>query len=69
MRALIEIGKPAVEPLIQALKDNNSTVRRRAASALGEIRDARAAESLAQALEDEDKEVRKRAKKALRRLR
>ena len=67
--ALKEIGKPAVEPLIEALKDNNSRTRRRAASALGEIRDARAAESLTQALEDEDKEVRKAAKKALRRIR
>jgi HEAT repeat protein len=66
---LIQIGKPAVEPLIQALKDNNRLIRWAAAQALGEIRDARAKESLTHALEDEYEEVRKTAKKALRKIR
>jgi HEAT repeat protein len=44
--ALVQIGGPAVEPLIQALKDRNSTIRTIAAGALGMIGDARAADHL-----------------------
>ena len=68
LSVLLQIGEPAVEPLIQALKDSNSTIRSKAAYALGEIRDARAAEPLVQALEDEDEEVRKAAREALKRI-
>jgi HEAT repeat protein len=42
--ALIEIGGPAIKPLIQALKDNDSSVRSNAAATLGAINDSRAVE-------------------------
>jgi HEAT repeat protein len=44
--ALSQIGVPAVEPLIAALKDPKAQVRERAAEALGRIGDARAVEPL-----------------------
>lgn len=47
-----------VAPLIQALKDENSDVRRTAAWTLGKIGDARAVEPLSQALKDENSDVR-----------
>ncbi|MBU2598836.1 MAG: HEAT repeat domain-containing protein [Actinobacteria bacterium] len=50
--ALGEIGEPAVEPLILALKNKNIFVRRRAAEALEKIEDKRAVEALTQALYD-----------------
>ena len=37
-----DIGTPAVEPLIAALKDKDSSVRVQAADALGKIKGARA---------------------------
>ncbi len=55
----------AVEPPIQALKDDDNGVRRNAAEALGYMGDERAVEPLNQALKDDDNEVRKAAKKAL----
>jgi HEAT repeat protein len=42
IRALVEIGAPAVEPLKEALKARNEDVRRAAATALGILGDARA---------------------------
>ena len=48
----------AVEPLIQALKDEDSRVRSSAASALGLIGDNRAVEPLIGALKDEDSSIR-----------
>lgn len=42
--ALFQIGAPAVEPLIAALKDANPDVRGNAAYALGLIKDPRAVE-------------------------
>jgi HEAT repeat protein len=42
-----------VEPLIAALKDENSDVRQAAAKALGKIGDPRAVEPLIAALSDE----------------
>lgn len=57
--ALIEIGEPAVEPLILALKDVNPRVRWIAAAALGEIGDARAVEPLVNAITtDPERDVR-----------
>jgi HEAT repeat protein len=50
---LVKIGKPAVEPLIAALKDEDIFVRRRAAEILGKIGDTRAVEPLIVALKDE----------------
>ncbi len=59
--ALILIGEPAVEPLIAALKDDLWTVRKNAAWALAELRDARAADPLIAALKDQAWQVRAHA--------
>lgn len=48
---LSKIGRPAVEPLIQDLKNENPDVRSRAAKELGRIRDNRAVKPLIAALE------------------
>ena len=48
----------AVAPLINALSDNNSTVRRFAISSLGKIRDERAIEVLIPFLQDEEADMR-----------
>ncbi len=69
LNVLIKLGKPAVGPLIQALKAIDKETRKKAAIALGEIRDAGAAGPLTQALEDVDQEVQIAAKKALKNLR
>ena len=63
--ALVKFGKPAVEPLIVALKDKNTTVRLVAAWALGEIKDGRAVEPLIAKLKDKDIDVRATAAGAL----
>ena len=63
--ALAKIGKPAVEPLIVALKNENPFVRRNAAEALGEIKDSSAVKPLINALNDNDLIVRRNAAKAL----
>ena len=65
IESLVEIGEPAVEPLIQALKDEDSFVREGAAEALGKIGDKRAVEPLINALKDEDRDVREAAAEAL----
>jgi HEAT repeat protein len=54
-----------VEPLIAALKDKDSDVRKAAAEALGKIGDPRAVEPLIAALKDAEWHVRKAAAKAL----
>ncbi len=51
IEALVKMGKPAVDPLIQALKHANPTVRSNAATALGRIKDRRALEPLIGVLE------------------
>ena len=51
-----KIGKLAVVPLIQALKDGELDLRYGAAEALGEIGDERALEHLNQTLKDEEEE-------------
>ena len=48
------IGEPAVEPLMEALKDENVVVRAEAAGVLGMIGDPRAVEPLINTLGDED---------------
>jgi HEAT repeat protein len=65
--ALGEIGMPAVEPLIQCLKNNSSGVRSNAAWALIFIKEdkAVAVEPLICALKDTDSEVRSEAAYAL----
>lgn len=57
-QALISIGEPAVEPLIEALKEKQPQARKNAAWALAEIRDERAAAALVKALGDETWQVR-----------
>ena len=74
MRVLsaIALGKlndtKAVEPLIQALKDENASVRAWAAASLGNLSSIEAYNPLFQALKDNDPNVRKRASDALRRI-
>ena len=48
--ALVEIGGPTVEPLIEVLKDENSEVRNIAVDTLIKIGDARAVEHLVEVL-------------------
>jgi HEAT repeat protein len=60
-----DIGAPAVEPLVSALKDDDVDVRRGAASALGQIGDARAIEPLLSALRSGSDGVRRAAAEAL----
>lgn len=55
---LAKIGKPAVDPLIQALGDKNGQVRSGAAWTLGKIKDRRAVEPLIRALGDKSNTVR-----------
>ncbi len=62
---LTRLGSPAVPPLIRALQDEDGWVRREAAQALGEIKDARAVPPLIRALQDEDEGVREAAAEAL----
>jgi hypothetical protein len=63
--AVVELGTPAVPPLIQALGDWNSDVRVAACEALGEIGDGQAVPHLIQALGDGDEDVRAAACRAL----
>jgi HEAT repeat protein len=58
MKAFAKIGTSAVEPLIAALKDPDSSVRQGAAGALGEIKDPRAIEPLIAVLKDSEFGVR-----------
>jgi len=66
---LTSIGKPAVKPLVAALKDNHPLVRRHAAEALGEIKDPRAVGPLIAALKDTDSLIRRHAVEALGKIR
>jgi len=54
VEALVRIGRLAIEPLIQALKEPNSRVRAGAAQALGRIGDKTALEPLIEVLEAKD---------------
>jgi len=62
---LTKIGKPAVETLVRALKDENKYVRYFVAVALGRIRDARAIEPLFRALKDGYRNARRAAGQGL----
>ena len=66
VKVLAKLGEPAVEPLIHALKDNNSIIRKNAAEALGDIRDKMAeGPLLTTLLDDGDGAVRKCSAEAL----
>jgi HEAT repeat protein len=60
-----EIGAPAVNQLIRAVKSNESEVRKQATAVLGMLGDERAVDTLAEALKDSDAEVRRKAAWAL----
>jgi HEAT repeat protein len=62
---LVELGGPAVEALIEALKSPHDHARWEAAKALGEMRDPRAAAALVDALQDKESAVRWLAAKGL----
>ena len=62
---LAKIGGPAFEPLISALKDENSNLREGAAMALGQLGDTRAVTPLITLLKDEEMRVRMEAAWAL----
>jgi HEAT repeat protein len=66
--ALVSIGAPAVEHLITALRDEDSSFRWAAAEALGQIGDARAVEPLIAALKDNDVRTRRGAAEALEKM-
>lgn len=51
-QALVSIGAPAVDPLIEALDNQNVNIRRFAAGILGDIGDPRAADALVVSLND-----------------
>jgi len=59
------MGEPVVEPLIEALGDREGTVRKFAATILGNLRDIRAVEELGMALYDLHHEVSQAAAEAL----
>jgi HEAT repeat protein len=56
--SLVDIGSPAVPPLIELLGSRNKRVRWEAAKALADIADPKAAEALTTALEDKVFDVR-----------
>lgn len=68
MRALVELGTPAVDPLLALLSDQQWVVRYRAAEALGLIGDLRAVKPLVHQLSDEKDHVRYMAAKGLGRI-
>ncbi|WP_300608658.1 HEAT repeat domain-containing protein [Methanohalophilus sp.] len=65
VRSLVDIGEPAVAPLIQALENDNPDIRKNSAIALGKIGDERAIEPLLDLLDDDNREVRHAAEIAL----
>jgi HEAT repeat protein len=67
--ALSAIGKAAVEPLAEAMKEPKWETRYRAAEALGKITDEQAVRPLIQGLKDDRDHVRYMAAKGLRDLR
>jgi HEAT repeat protein len=62
---LTALGKDAVEPLLEILRDENHHIRKEAVIVLGNIADARATEPLLESLKDSHPEVRREAAAAL----
>ena len=67
-RALVELGKPAVPRLIEALTDREEFVRKQAILALGTIKDAEAVDPLIAMLQDQDWMTRLTAAAALEKI-
>ena len=65
VKALVQFGGEAVDPLIAALKHKKWVVRQLAASALGQIGDSRAVEPLIALLHDTEAVVRELASRSL----
>lgn len=65
---LVQIGKPAVEPLIEALKRESAQIRMLAADTLGQIGDRRAIVPLMNLFCDRDREVQESARMAMKHL-
>ncbi|HKW85756.1 MAG TPA: HEAT repeat domain-containing protein [Nitrospiraceae bacterium] len=63
--ALAELGQPAVEKLVTALKDKDENVRKQAVIALGRIKDLAAVDALIEMLKDKDWFIRLTAAAAL----
>lgn len=69
VQALAKIGSlEVIEPLLWALGDDDSSVRKSAAEALGSMGDSRAIKPLAKALKDKNEDVREAAREALERI-
>jgi len=69
IKALVKIGKPAVEPLLEVLNDSENIARQVATEVLEKIGDARAIEPLTvAALKDQNEGVQKATKQALGRI-
>lgn len=64
-RKMIEIGEPAVLPLIDALCDGNPSIRHGAADILGFLGDKRAVEPLIAILNDSNPDIRRTASNSL----
>lgn len=68
MEALVQLGEPAVKPLVAVLRGDEWMARRRAARALGRIEGIRAVKPLVEALGDRIRSVRQAAAEALERI-
>jgi len=64
-KSLGNIGEPAIEPLVNILKNEEGNIRRYATLALKDIKSDKVVDQLVDALNDEDWSVRKFAAKAL----
>lgn len=68
-RALVDLGQPAVEKLVQALNDKEDFVRKQAILALGDIQDPAAVDPLIAMLQDQDWFIRLTSAAALEKIR
>jgi len=66
---LKKMGRPTVEPLIGALENKKSRIRKGAVDALGKIRDVKAVEPLIMSLKDKNPDVRWSVARALGQIR
>ncbi|HZD42708.1 MAG TPA: HEAT repeat domain-containing protein, partial [Methanomicrobiales archaeon] len=65
VRALLEIGEGAVDPLIEALKDTDTVTREEAVRALAEMGSRKATMALLLAVTEGDREIQRAARDAL----